>query len=58
MIGYTINVNENNQVIQGGFIYDVLKTPGVAYNKSSIVIKKGTWVIENNQRVQIGRAHV
>ena len=51
VIGYTINVNENNQVIQGGFIYDVLKTPGVAYNKSSIVIKKGTWVIENNQRV-------
>ena len=42
-LGYRININRTNQVINNAVVSDTLQSKGVTYRKGSFKILKGTW---------------
>ena len=53
---YEVRVNAENKPLTNAIVLDKLSTDGMSYVKDSFVIKKGTWAVNSNLKLELKNA--
>ena len=55
---YEVRVNAENKPLTNAIVLDKLNTDGMSYVKDSFVVKKGTWAVNSNLKLELKNATV
>ena len=55
---YEVRVNAENKPLTNAIVLDKLSTDGMSYVKDSFVVKKGTWAVNSNLKLELKNATV
>ena len=55
---YEVRVNAENKPLTNAVVLDTLNTEGMSYVKDSFVVKKGTWAVNSNLKLELKNAAV
>ena len=55
---YEVRVNAENKPLTNAIVLDKLNTDGMSYVKDSFVVKKGTWAVSSNLKLELKNATV
>ena len=55
---YEVRVNAENKPLTNTIVLDKLNTDGMSYVKDSFVVKKGTWAVSSNLKLELKNATV
>ena len=55
---YEVRVNAENKPLTNTIVLDKLNTDGMSYVKDSFVVKKGTWAVNSNLKLELKNATV
>ena len=55
---YEVRVNAENKPLTNAIVLDKLNTDGMSYVKDSFVVKKGTWAVNSNLKLELNNATV
>ena len=53
---YEVRVNAENKPLTNAIVLDKLSTDGMSYVKDSFVVKKGTWAVNSNLKLELKNA--
>ena len=55
---YEVRVNAENKPLTNAVVLDTLNTEGMSYVKDSFVVKKGSWAVNSNHKLELKNAAV